>query len=80
MTVFRCDGSGAVAKLEVFGLGEVLDKCPADGLSFVLRNVLVEVEHASCHRAFGIGTVIGAGAGDDVLAEWVDGGGVGSVV
>ena len=80
LAVFRCDGSGAVAELEVFGSGEVLDECTADCLRLSLRDVLVEVEHATCHHALGDGTVVGAGAGDDILAERVDSGDIGNAV
>lgn len=58
----------------------MLDECTADRLRLGLGDVLVEVEHATCHHALGVGTVVGAGAGDDILAERVDSGDIGNAV
>lgn len=54
VAVLRGDGVGAVAELEVLGLGEVLYQGLADGLSLALRDILVEVEHSACHLDLGI--------------------------
>lgn len=78
--VFRSDGIGAVAELEVFCLGEVLYQSLADGLGFTLRNVLVEVEHTARHFDLSIGTEVGAGPSDDILAKWVDDSGIERVI
>lgn len=72
VAVLRGDGIGAVAELEVLGFGEVLYHSLADGLGLTLRDVLVEVEHATCHFDLGIGTEVGAGTCDDILTKWVD--------
>ena len=48
VAVLRGDGVGAVAELEVLGLGELLYQSLADGLGFALRDVLLEVEHTAC--------------------------------
>ena len=48
IAVLRSDGVGAIAELEVLGLGEVLYQSLADGLGFALRDVLLEVEHTAC--------------------------------
>ena len=48
VAVLRGDGVGAVAELEVLGLGEFLYQRLADGLGFALRDVLLEVEHTAC--------------------------------
>ena len=47
IAVLRSDGVGAIAELEVLGLGEVLYQ-------------------------ISIGTEVGAGTSDDILAKWVD--------
>ena len=78
--VFRNNGEGAVAELEVLGFGEVLYQGLADGLGFALRNVLIEVEHAACHLDLGIGTEVSAGTSDDILAVGVDDGGIERVI
>ena len=80
VAVLRGDGVGAVAELEVLGLGEVLYQGLADGLGLALRNVLVEVEHTACHLDLGIGAEVGAGASDDILTKWVDDSGVERVI
>ena len=54
IAVLRSDGVGAVAELEVLGFGEVLYQGLADGLGLALRDVLIEVEHATCHLDLGI--------------------------
>ena len=72
VAVLRGDGVGAVAELEVLGLGEVLYQSLADGLSLTLRDILVEVEHATCHLDLGIGAEVGTGASDNILTKWVD--------
>ena len=66
--------------LEVLGLGEVLYQGLADGLGFALRDVLIEFEHAACHRDLGIGAEIGAGTSYDILAVRVDDSGVECVI
>ena len=76
----RSDGVGAVAELEVLGLGEVLYQSFADGLGLTLRDVLVEVEHATCHFDLGIGAEVGADTSDDILAVWVNDGGIERVI
>ena len=76
----RGDGVGAVAELEVLGLGEVLYQILADGLGLTLRDILVEVEHATCHFDLGIGTEVGAGASDDILAVGINDGGIERVI
>ena len=68
------------AELEVLGLGEVLYQSLADGLGLALRDVLIEVEHATCHFDLGIGTEVGAGASDDILTVGVDDGGIERVI
>ena len=80
VAVLRGDGVGAVAELEVLGLGEVLYQGLADGLGFTLRNVLIEVEHAACHLDFGIEAEVGTDTSDDILAKWVDDSGVERVI
>ena len=80
IAVLRGDGEGAIAELEVLGLGEVLYQCLADGLSLALRDVLIEVEHTACHLDLGIGAEVGAGASDNILAVGVDDGGVECVI
>ena len=80
VAVLRGDGGGAVAELEVLGLGEVLCQSLADGLGFALRNVLIEVEHTTCHLDLYIGAEVGAGASDDILTKWVDDGGIERVI
>ena len=80
IAVLRGDGIGAVAELEVLGLGEVLYQSLADGLSLTLRDVLVEVEHATCHFDLGIGAEVGADTSDDILAVWVNDGGIERVI
>ena len=72
IAVLRSDGVGAIAELEVLGLGEVLYQSLADGLGLALRDVLIEVEHAASHFDLSIGTEVGAGTSDDILAKWVD--------
>ena len=54
VAVLRGDRVGAVAELEVLGFGEVLYQSLADGLGLALWDVLVEVEHATCHLDLGI--------------------------
>ena len=71
IAVLRSDGVGAIAELEVLGLGEVLYQI-ADGLGLALRDVLIEVEHTASHFDLSIGTEVGAGTSDDILAKWVD--------
>ena len=78
--VFRGDWEGAVAEFEVFGLGEVGDEGFTDCLCLRLRDILVEVEHATCHLDLCIGTEVGAGASDDILAVGVDDGGIERVI
>ena len=78
--VFRNNGEGAVAELEVLGFGEVLYQGLADGLGFALRNVLVEVEHATCHLDLGIGAEVGTDAGYYILAVGVDDSGIERVI
>ena len=80
IAVLRSDGVGAIAELEVLGLGEVLYQSLADGLGLALRDVLIEVEHATCHLDLGIGTVVGTGTCDDILAVGVDDGGIERVI
>ena len=80
VAVLRGDGVGTVAELEVLGLGEVLYQGLADGLGFALRDVLIEFEHATCHLDLGIGTVVGTGTCDDILAVGVDDGGIERVI
>lgn len=80
VAVLRGDGGGAVAELEVLGLGEVLYQSLADGFGLALWDVLVEVEHAACHLDLGIGTVVSAGASDDIFAVGVDDGGIERVI
>lgn len=75
VAVLGCDGVSAVAELEVLGLGEVLYQCLADGLGPALRDVLVEFEHAACHLDLDVGTEVGAGTSDNILAVGVDDGG-----
>ena len=75
-----CNRVGAVAELEVLCLGEVLYQSLADGLGFTLRDVLIEVEHTTCHLDLGIGAEVGAGASDDILAVGVDDSGVERVI
>lgn len=70
--VFRSDGVGAVAELEVFCLGEVLYQSLTDGLGFALRDVLLEVEHTTCHLSLDVGTEVGAGISDYILAVGVN--------
>ncbi len=72
IAVLRSDGVGAIAELEVLGLGEVLYQSLADGLGLALRDVLIEVEHTASHFDLSIGTEVGAGTSDDILAKWVD--------
>ena len=72
VAVLRGDGVGAVAELEVLGLGEVLYYGLADGLSLTLRDVLIEVEKAACHSDLGIGAEVGACAINDILAVGLD--------
>ena len=76
----RGDRGGAVAELEVLGLGEVLYQILADSLGLALRDVLVEVEHAACHLDLSIGAEVGAGACDDILAVGVDDSGIERVI
>ena len=78
--VFWGDGEGAVAELEVLGFGEVDDERFMDSLCLGLWDVLVEVEHATCHLDLGIGTVVGTGTCDDILAVGVDDGGIERVI
>ena len=80
IAVLRSDGVGAIAELEVLGLGEVLYQSLADGLGLALRDVLIEVEHATCHFDLGIGTEVGAGTSDDILTVGVDDGGIERVI
>jgi hypothetical protein len=80
IAVMRGDGVGAVAELEVLGLGEVLYQILADGLGLTLRDILVEVEHATCHLDLGIGTEIDTGASDDILTKGVNDGGIECVI
>ena len=72
VAVLRGDRGGAIAELEVLGLGEVLYQSLADGLGLALRDVLIEVEHTASHFDLSIGTEVGAGTSDDILAKWVD--------
>lgn len=72
VAVLRGDGVGAVAELEVLGLGKVLYQSLTDGLGLALRDVLVEVEHTASHFDLSIGTVVGTGASDNILTKWVD--------
>ena len=65
-------GEGAIAELEVLGLGEVLYQSLANGIGFTLRNVLIEVEHTTCHLSLGVGKEVGAGTSDNILAVGVD--------
>ena len=74
------DREGAVAELEVLGLGEMLYESLADGPCFALRDVLVEVEHTASHFDLSIGTEVGTGASDDILAVGVDDGGIERVI
>lgn len=78
--VFRNNGEGAVAELEVLGFGEVLYQGLADGLGLTLRDVFIEVEHATCHFDLGIGTEVGAGTSDDILTVGVDDGGIERII
>lgn len=80
VAVLRGDGGGAVAELEVLGLGEVLYQSLADGFGLAFWDVLVEVEHSACHLDLGIGTVVSAGASDDIFAVGVDDGGIERVI
>jgi len=80
IAVLRSDGVGAVAELEVLGLGEVLYQGLADGLSLALRDILVEVEHSACHLDLGIGAEVDAGASDNILAVGVNDSGVERVI
>lgn len=75
-----CDGLLTIAPLEVEGLVEGGDEVGADSLGLTLRDVLVEVEHATCHLDLGIGTVVGTGTCDDILAVGVDDGGIERVI
>ena len=68
----RGDGVGAVAELEVLGLGEVLYQSLANFIGFALRNVLIEVDHTSCHSTFLVRTEIDAVAFNDILAVRID--------
>lgn len=52
----------------------------ANGLSLTLRDVLVEVEHATCHLDLGIGAEVGTSTGDNILAVGVDDSGVERVI
>lgn len=72
IAVLRGDRVGAVAELEVPGLGEVLYQGLADGLGLTLRNVLIEVEHTTCHLDLYIGAEVGTSTSDDILAVGVD--------
>lgn len=74
--VFWGDGEGAVAELEVLGFGEVDDERFMDSLCLGLWDVLVEVEHATCHLDLGIGAEVGADTSDDILAVGIDDGSV----
>ena len=74
------DREGAVAELEVLGLGEVLYQGLADGLGVALRDDLVEVEHAACHLDLCIGAEVGADTSDDILAVGVDYSGIERVI
>ena len=80
IAVLRSDGVGAIAELEVLGLGEVLYQSLADGLGLALRDVLIEVEKAACHSDLGIGAEVGTGASDNILTKWVDDSGVERVI
>ena len=75
-----CDGLLTIAPLEVEGLVEGGDEVGADSLGLTLRDVLVEVEHATCHLDLGIGTVVGTGTCDDILTVGVDDGGIERVI
>lgn len=75
-----CDGLPTIAPLEVEGLVEGGNEVGADGLRLRLGDVLVEVEHATCHLDLGIGTVVGTGTCDDILAVGVDDGGIERVI
>lgn len=80
VAVLRGDRGGAVAELEVLGFGEVLYQGLADGLGLALGDVLVEVEETACHGDLGIGTEVGAGAIDDILAVGIDDSGIERVI
>ena len=80
VAVLRGDRGGAIAELEVLGLGEMLYQSLADDLGFPLRDVLIEVEHATCHLDLGIGAEVGADTSDDILAVWVNDGGIERVI
>lgn len=54
IAVLRSDGVGAIAELEVLGLGEVLYQSLADALGVALRDDLVEVEHAAAILTFAL--------------------------
>mgnify|MGYP007061936208 CR=1 FL=1 len=58
----------------------MLYQCLADGLGLALRDVLVEVEHAASHFDLSIGTEVGTGTSDDILAVGVDDGGIERVI
>jgi len=66
------DGEGAVTELEVLGLGKIGDDSFTDGLGFALRDVLLEVEHTTCHLSLGVGTEDGAGTSDNIPAVGVN--------
>ena len=53
-TIGRGDRSSTFAELEVLGLGEGLDHRLADGLGLALGDVLVEVEHTTCHLSLDV--------------------------
>lgn len=80
IAVDRGDRGGAIAELEILGLGEVLYQGLADGLGLALRDVLIEVEHAASHFDLSIGTEVGTGTCDDILAVGVDDGGIERVI
>lgn len=52
----------------------------ADGLGLALGDVLVEVEETACHGDLGIGTEVGAGAIDDILAVGINDSGVERII
>ena len=74
------DGLLTIAPLEVESLVEGGDEVGADGLGLRLGDALVELRQAARHETLGIGTVVGTGTCDDILAVGVDDGGIERVI
>ena len=74
------DGLLTIAPLEVESLVEGGDEVGADGLRLWLGDVLVKLREAARHETLGIGTVVGTGTCDDILAVGVDDGGIERVI